>query len=157
MLKSTGHQKALISSHLKEYRRILNQTINLAKKCHYNKLFQKSKCNIKQTWMHINKILSKNKYKLVSDTFRSGNKILSNSLDIANEFNKIFSSKGSELASKISKSKINSDIYLMRSPKVENTIFFNPTDENEIRKIVHNLKSKHSYGFETFKCSLSKN
>ena len=57
----TSPQYAMIKTNLSTYRNILRTTITLAKQTYYQKLFNKYKNNIKQTWTTINTLLNKSK------------------------------------------------------------------------------------------------
>ena len=76
---------------LREYNRVLKQTIRNAKKMYYTSCFKMYKGDIKKTWQAINNIINKkNISKNHSEYFLVNNEEISDSSKIANEFNNFF-------------------------------------------------------------------
>ena len=80
------------------YRNKLNETLRLAKQNYFSNLLDKEKHNMRNTWKILNSILRTSK-KPMSNKFVKNNVTLTDSNEIANEFNKYFSSIGPTLAS----------------------------------------------------------
>ena len=57
---------------------------------YFHRTFKLYKGDIKKTWLIVNKALSKKQTSDLSQIFTIGNKLTSNSNEIANEFNKYF-------------------------------------------------------------------
>ena len=116
----------------KKYR---NQIINLlrgSKQTHYNKFFEENKKNCGAIWTGINEIIcSKNKKKLNSPTsLIDEGKIITNSKNIAEHFNKFFTEIGTNIQNKILPTK---QLLYRLSPKSKQRNFFiTPTTDQEI-------------------------
>ena len=105
--------------------------------------------NVKKTWSMINDILHKNKQNTrLPVYFKQGEQIISDKKDIANKFNEFFTNIGKNLADKINDvpNKHFSD-YLVSKP---NTKFeFQPVEIKEVNKIISQLDSKNSSGYDS--------
>ena len=112
------------------------------------------KSNIKETWKVINNVLNKNKNHNSITQIKSNNTIIKDNSAIANIFNDYFSSIGPNLAKTIPQTnKTFADFLKNKHP---NTIFFIPTDVNEIKKIVEKINSKKSTGYDDISNDLLK-
>ena len=69
----------------KDYRRILNKTIKIAKRTYYGKKFDLAKGNIKKTWDLINELRGKSKRNIKSSFIIDG-RIVTERREIANGF-----------------------------------------------------------------------
>ena len=105
--------------------------------------------DIKRTWDTIRTLMNKNKSKRSMQTkFCVNGRIIEGDLRIANEFNKFFLNIGPSMASKITP--INPNI-LLESFLTENTTYnfsFSLVSSRDIHKIIRQLKSKPSAGFD---------
>ena len=68
------------------YRNKLNVSLRLAKQNYFSSLLEKEKYNMKNTWKILNSVLRNNK-RTVTEKFVKGNKTISDSKEIADEFN----------------------------------------------------------------------
>ena len=87
----------------KQYSNLLNKMKATAKEKYYNQYFQLYKENLKETWKLIGTII-KRKVKVQSNyssRIIRNNKVYTNELDIANQFNQHFTTIGPTLASAI--------------------------------------------------------
>ena len=101
---------------------------------------------MKETWKIINEVLNKKKSQKKINGIKIGNNVTDNDSDIAAGFNDYFSKIGSNLADAIPHTDKSFESFLTnRNP---NSLFLTPTDAIEIRKIVKELKSKKSPGFD---------
>ena len=139
----------ILSTNLNTYNRILKRSIRIAKRRHYQNIFNIYSGNVKKTWSMINDILHKNKQNTrLPVYFKQGEQKISDKKDIANKFNAFFTNIGKNLADKINDAphKHFSD-YLVSKP---NTKFeFQPVEIKEVNKIISQLDSKNSSGYDS--------
>ena len=114
LLKSIKRKQKMYKSHFisknpmkvkdyKHYSNLLNKMKAKAKEKYYNQYFQLYKENLKETWKLIGTII-KRKVKVQSNyssRIIRNNKVYTNELDIANQFNQHFTTIGPTLASAI--------------------------------------------------------
>ena len=139
----------ILSTNLNTYNRILKRSIRIAKRRHYQNIFNIYSGNVKKTWSMINDILHKNKQNTrLPVYFKQGEQKISDKKDIANKFNAFFTNIGKNLADKINDvpHKHFSD-YLVSKP---NTKFeLQPVEIKEVNKIISQLDSKNSSGYDS--------
>ena len=139
----------ILSTNLNTYNKILKRSIRMTKQRHYQNIFNIYSGNVKKTWSMINDILHKNKQNTkLPIYFKHGEKKISDKKDIANKFNEFFTNIGKNLADKIEEvpHRHFSD-YLVSKP---NTNFeFQPVEIKEINKIISQLDSKSSSGYDS--------
>jgi len=139
----------------RKYRNLLTKIINCAKDMYFSKHnIINSKGDPKKVWDLINEAMynkTNNNNKInISSILDSKNKILTDSIDIANEFNTFFTTVGENIAHQI---KIHNPIKKDK-PNIKinsNSIFLNYITKEEIKS--HILSSKESTSFYT--CNLS--
>ena len=142
---------------LTTYNRILKQNIRLAKKQYYEICFSNYKNDIKKTWGMIKDILNKNKQKDELPIEFSINGVLeSNTVKIADEFNKYFVNIGPSLASKIVQPERNTFKDYLTCPFSEE-FQFQLINSNTVRKTINSLKTKSTCGFDRMSNKLLKN
>ena len=133
-------------TNLKTFNSILKKNIREAKYTYYNDLFHKYKEDIKNTWKHINGLISKRTRKEIKQLLINGQKV-EDKQQIANEFNTFFANIGSKLASSINtNNKKPYNHYLTK------TIFcsfnFELYEPEDTLKIIKGLKAKESTGHD---------
>ena len=116
----------------RKYRNKLNHIIRIGKKHFYIKKFSDCKNDCKETWKTINGLLKGEKPSSFPETFRKGDHFITDSRDIANEFNKVFVNLGPSLAEKIPPVPFD-ESYLGRSNP--SSLFVFPATEYEVAKI----------------------
>ena len=86
-----------------KYRNHLNILLRVSKKSHITSEIETNKFNMKNTWKTLNNVLGRNKQTRLPDFFKDndGNKITDSS-EIASNFNSFFTNIGTNLAEKIS-------------------------------------------------------
>lgn len=138
----------------RKYRNLLTKVIKCARDMYFSKHIINSKGDPKKVWDLINEAMynkTKNNNKInISSILDSKNKILTDSTDIANEFNTFFTTVGENIAHQI---KIHNPIKKDK-PNIKinsNSIFLNYITKEEIKS--HILSSKESTSFYT--CNLS--
>ena len=133
----------------KEYKAILKKVKRQAKKQYYIDKCTEYKSNTKQLWKTINKTIGKTNdkslaiSKIIVNTTR-----ITNPCSISNKFCSYFSTVGKCFADKIPKSKKNINDYLKMIRMNKESVFFNPTNELEIERIIKKLPNKKSSGHD---------
>ena len=139
-----------------KFRNILNNLLRASKRSHITSEIESNKFNMKDTWRTLNTLLGRNKRTKIPDFFKDkdDNKI-TDSNDIANNFNNFFTNIGSKLADKISDP---DDDYSspLKSVNQKNSMFLKPTTPEEILDITNKLKQSNSCGFDNISSRLLK-
>ena len=137
------------------YNKIYNKIRRAAKKLYYDKQFKKFTKDSKQTWSLIREVIGKKTDKhQIPKYFQSNGQIISDYLDIANEFNTFFASVGPKLAGEIGQSDIAFETFL--SERNENCFRFSRISETEILYTCRQLKPKLSSGADFISTKLLK-
>ena len=141
---------------LKTYNTILNKSIRLAKRNYYFAKFQKYKQDAKLTWQTIKEALNKSVIKKAfPDTFLINEYMESDKQVIANKFNEFFTTIGPKLANNIQNtSHLNYKDYLKLY--CSSKLSFKTINKEDTIKIINNLKSKSSCGFDGLSTNLLK-
>ena len=165
LLKSMQTRNRLYKLHLRNptdtnlntykiYRNKLTKLIRTSRRLHFSNRIEKANANTNATWKIIKDILGKKTESPPNDNITiNGTKILDPRL-YANNFNSFFTNIGPELASKIDRSHTHFTDYL--SDQNPESLFFNPTNPNEIINITKSLKSSKSHGFDKISMNLLK-
>ena len=137
----------------KVYNKVFAKVVKNAKIKYYNDVFSKYSHDPRKTWKQINQLISisksKNPYTPIQKIYNGNNhKILTNSKDIANEFNSYFCTIGKSLASKIPASQLNSTNFL-NSP-LSNTFVFEPITESDIILEFNAMKAQRKSSYESY-------
>jgi len=141
---------------LKEYNVIIKKCIRFLKREYYKACFHKFKDDIRNTWKTINDILNKSKKKKTfTDTFHDEEDIITDKLEIANKFNKFFTTVGPNLANNINYkgNKTHKDFLNIKYTK---QFKFEEINKDVIIKVIKNMKSKSSCGFDGISTKLLK-
>ena len=76
--------------------------IRIAKRTYYDDKFEQSKNDLKATWKLINEVINKNNNKRpLPSSFKSNGRIISDPVQIANDFCNYFTNVGPTLANRI--------------------------------------------------------
>ena len=131
------------------YNSALRKSIKRAKANYYTDKCKEYKSQTKRLWKLINEIAGKknDKSNLV-DYLKIEDVNVYNAKKISNSFTKYFSDVGEKFANKIPASTKSISEYLKLMGSNTKSIFLQPTDENEIRKIAFDLPSKASCGHD---------
>ena len=134
---------------LRTYNKILKRNIKIAKSAYYQASFSKYKNDIKGTWSVIKEVLNKTQNTLdYPDSFKFDGCVITDKINIANQFNTYFSSIGTKLASQIPGDKGKSFKDYLNSP-VNNVNFkFKLIDIKNTVNIIDGLKTKSSCGHD---------
>ena len=140
----------------KTYRNKFNKLKKIIKNKYYHDLLYEHRNNIKKTWEVLRNIIKKKNDKSnISDMFRVGTKTLEDPKEIANSFCKYFTNIGPELSKRIPAPHKTYEQY-MKSDPPRNSLFFSPTDSNEIEAIIQIIKPKKSTGQDNLSSYLLK-
>jgi hypothetical protein len=126
----------------KKYRNALNKLMKRAERNHYEYLFETNKSNLRKKWSIIKQVINKRKSSKFPKYFKINNDECDDKAKIANAFNKYFSNIGSSLASLIPPSSLDPVSYVQQN--TENGIVIAPVTEDEISKLIRNLKNSSS-------------
>ena len=110
--------------------------------------------NMSATWKNINDVLGRTKQINLNHKYYKDDCIFENPDDIVNGFNDYFVNVGQEQASKIPNSTKHFTDFL--GERCHSSLFFNPTNQEEIFKVVNSLKNKKSYGSDEISNNLLK-
>ena len=137
-----------LKQNLSIHKSILKKSIRDLKTNYYHGLFEKYKSDIKNTWKTISEIFNKaNRKKNTILKILKNGKTITDSSEIANEFNSFFANIGPLLASNLEVSnKKPFQFYLKHT--ITSEFCFKPIDSVEIEKIIRSLKSKTSFGYD---------
>ena len=128
-------------------RNIYKITKRNSKSGYYAKLFEEYKTDVRKTFKVIIKIIGKtNNKSTIVQMFKLNNKNLTNPQDIADQFCNFFTNIEPKYANDIPASTNTSDHYLkLKTYPNVNSIFFEPTDPEEILAILKTMKGKHKF------------
>ena len=145
-----------LKTNLNTYNKILKKNIRAAKLSYYHDRFKNCQHDIKKTWQTIKDIINKKADKNNFPTqMNINNNITSDKLTIVEEFNKFFVNVGPELASNITVHPNDNFRQYLTSP-AKTTLKFNTVTEDDVIKIIGNLKNKTSYGSDNISPMLLK-
>ena len=140
-----------LKEELKSYDNTVRRSIGEAKRLYYTRTFAIYKNIIKQQWTK-DTLQRKSKCEIPNQVF-IGNRMLTNSVEIVNEFNNSFVNIGPLLSEQIS-SLHTIEEYLSDRSNV--SFEFSPISEDRIGNIIKHLKSKSSYGYDKISNNLIK-
>lgn len=132
----------------KVYKNKLTSILRASEKLYYQNKFLDTKDDIRNTWKVIKSLIgNKNTYDKITELNINGT-LINDESDIANKMNEYFVNIGPDLAKKIPKADGHYRDYLQTEKRPSKSLFFRPTDCNEIINIVNNLKTNKSPGFD---------
>lgn len=138
------------------HRNVYNNLKRLTKKQYFSEQLDLYKMDIRKTWQTLNQIIGrKNDKTSLSEFFEIDGKKTNNPLTISNGFCKYFSEVGQKFADAIPKANKHFAEYLTSEP-CKNSMFFTPTDPEEIDKIITSLLPKTSCGVDNISTKLLK-
>ena len=131
------------------YKRVRNKVVDMikhAKKEYYKNQLSKAKGNMSKTWNVINTALGKDNKKTNINKIVVENKCVTDEKAIPNLFNDYFVNVGHNLNSKfIARNNNHVGKYIIKNIK---SAFFKPISSDEIVKVVKDLKSNTSPGYD---------
>ena len=127
----------------KKYRNKLNHIIKLAEKHYYKDKFELYKNDLKKSWGLIKTIIGKQKSRpQPCKQFQINDTMTDDPMLITNKFNDYFVNIGNSLANKIKSTGDHFSKYL--SGDYLQSFYMTPATEDEVNKIIHNLKDSAS-------------
>ena len=137
-----------LQNNFKDYCRILQKSIRLAKSTYYTSQFEKYKSDIKKTWNQINQVIGKqSKGPKLPQYFTDKGVKVTNDKSIAELFNKFFLEVGPRLSEKI-KSPEGKSFKDFLTERISSSFNFEIVDSDHVSKIVRKLKPKSSFGHD---------
>ena len=137
----------------KKYRNKLTTLIRLSRKVYYSNKLEQDNGNSNKVWQTINELV-KNKKNNYPNSININGTEIKDPMQIANRFNEYFTNIGPKLASSIPSTASHFSSYI--SENSETSLFFTPTSENEIIKIVNSLEPSKSCGYDNLNVNLLK-
>ena len=135
------HETMVINLHT--YNNILKRSIRKAKADYYYSRFEKYKNDMRNTWVTIKEIISRESKTNFPESFQINNVLTKDKTIIANEFNTYFANIGYNLASKMKNNSITTYDDFLSNPSLS-SFTFQPITEETIINIIDKLKSKNS-------------
>ena len=127
----------------RENRNKLNGLWRIAEKDHYATLLDMNKSNLRNSWRILKEVINKKKGSTVSSKFIVNNSAITDKKSVANGFNTFFTNIGPTLANNIPSTNLSATNYI-RQGRLKDSIFLNPTSEEEIRNMIKLLKNGSS-------------
>ena len=170
LLRSIKKQNKLYNLHLndkknvdkhtkyKEYRNTLRKVLRYSRVNYYIAKCNEYKHESKKLWSLMNEVIKKERNKTnVISYLQVENRLIRNPRGIAKEFNSYFSNVGKTYANKVKSSKKELNAYLDAITRCNKSMFLAPVTSVEIDRIISNLKSKNSSGYDSISNTLLKN
>ena len=133
----------------KQFRNIYSGLKRQHKRKYYTDLFNQYSHDIRKQWSILRTIIGKtNDKSSLSDRFKLDTEFVTDPKTIANSFCDYFTNVGHKFASNIPKSNTPFNKFLSNYKISDKSIYLNPTDPNEILKIISAMKAKKSTGFD---------
>ena len=130
----------------KVYKRNLQRLLRLSERKYYEEFIHDNKNNVKKLWGIIKQVINKGKNSSKSVNFNVGGKVINDSYEISNGFNKYFANIAKDLARKIPKSSVDPLKFIPESNL--HTIAIDPVTENEVSNVIKSLKNSSSTGYD---------
>ena len=132
----------------------MTSIIRQAEKDYFSNKILEAKNNLAKTWKILNNITNRTTSKNNIDQIEKDGSIIDNPLNIAEKFINFFVNVGPNLAKKITPSNINPTDFL--EGNYCNSMFLEPTTDEEICDIISNLKNSNSTGHDNISITLIK-
>ena len=142
----------------KNIRRNYNSLIKELKDQYYHKKIHQAKGDGRKIWQTINEVLQREKKDSIEEIslINEKNEITNDPQEVANIFNHFYVNFAPDLAEKIPTPDVTVDELLSNAPIPKEKFSFRPMSTEEIEKIIDNLPSKLSSGFDSISCRLTK-
>ena len=132
----------------KTYRRILHSTQRRAKTFYYENKISEINGDSRKLWQLMSKLMGKNNDKSCNiEKLEINNIVKLDKQEISKCFGQYFSKVGKDFQSKIPVTNTDHKSYL-KQPKQENSVFLDPTNIYEIKRIILELPNKTSCGLD---------
>ena len=138
----------------RNYRNLFNKLIRASKKHYFDINFEKAKKNPKKTWGLIKEAIGTNTGNAKINKISVDGNVIENSQEIANEFNKFFTSAGKKISDDIIPTDRLPESYLPNN--CEHNLEFSPVSQAEVVNIIRNFQPKSSFDIEGISMKLMK-
>lgn len=149
-----------IKHYYNNFRTQLNIDIKTAKEFYYNTKFENCAGDVKSQWKIVNDLIGEHRNKCEINCIKSDNGLLTNDVEIANEFNQYFLGVAHKLRSGINSPHIqhNPDYNTFFSQRLnfKSSFFLRPTTTEEVSAVIHSLKNNKAPGFDNINSSVVK-
>jgi hypothetical protein len=132
---------------LKVYNKILKKSIREAKAAYYYKKFDTCKSDSKKTWSAINEVLKRSDSRAFPDYVIVNQQKIIDQGHLVNHFNNYFGNIGTSMAASIPNVN-NVDCMDYLDDKINSLFKFKPVTNEQVYKIINQLKSKPSVGHD---------
>ena len=131
----------------RKYRNMLNKIIRDTQREYYKNLIKQYSNNCIGLWKTLGGIISKKNKQTKINKLKIDNKITNDPVQIANAVNDFFTNIGPNLANKFESSRQNNFKKFM-GESCKQSMYMHKTNSTEIEKLISNLDSKKSPGFD---------
>ena len=131
----------------RKYRNMLNKIIRETQREYYKNLIKQYSNNCIGLWKTLGSIISKKNKQTKINKLKIENKITNDPIQIANAVNDFFTNIGPNLANKFESSRQNNFKKFM-GDSCKQSMYMHKTNSAEIEKLISNLDSKKSPGFD---------
>ena len=129
------------------YRNMLNKIIRDTQRKYYKNLIKQYSNNCIGLWKTLGSIISKKNKQSKINKLKINDKLTNDPVQIANEMNDFFTGIGPKLASKFENTRQNEFMKFM-GEGCNKSMYMHKTNPTEIKKLISNLDSKKSAGFD---------
>ena len=138
-----------VETKYKRYNQQLKKIKRAARKKYYTETCEENKNNSRKLWKTINKIIHRTNNKTeVIEKLKINGIMEHRGEEIVEEFARYFSTIGQEYATQMKRSQKPINDYISTIPRHQKSIFLEPCTEQEISKLLRNLKPKKSSGID---------
>jgi hypothetical protein len=141
--QSIAEASEISRTRYKNFSRIYYKTVRAAKKLHYSRLLASNAKNVKKTWNIFNELLGRNKSCESVEKINNDGRVITDSAEIATEFNGFFTSIGKKISNSIPPTKKQPEEYIDYGREIPLLNLGNTTPEH-VKKIINKLASKNS-------------
>ena len=132
----------------KNYNKIFTKVCKKSKAMYYENFYKKFANNSRKLWRETNDVIGRvKKEKHITKRFKKGGRIITSKKEIADEFNRFFSSIGEKLSSEIPDT---GDLFTKNLPSKPKAIFkFELINQEIVAQIIDSMESKRSSSFDS--------
>ena len=153
-IRNLYFSQRLSISKFKKYRNKLKSLLKAAERFYYAELFASCGNDLIKIWKVIKGILHGYSTETLPSTFTKNGTLVTENINIANNFNENFISVGSNLAANISPLPPTLKMSCLSEPHTP--FFMLPTNNDEILSICSNFESKGSAGYDEISSTIAK-
>ena len=122
-----------------QYKNKLTTILRKQEKDYYKRLIDTNRANLKKMWSVIRSVINNCKPSKLNESFTYNDTVITDKKTVSNKFNDYFVNVGKTLAEQIPKSGLSFRSYLPEANR--ESIFLTPTDQQEIRNIMLNIRN----------------